>query len=307
MPWWATPRQPLVPLTLRAGTEPAEAGVLAVGQCPRAQFPRLRLALHWLRSQRWPFGFPRHALGFTAGLLSVLIAAATTPETVVVTDRFTTAPDFIPPTAEAPCPYFLLSGSELALGASVAGQKQTEAQAIATLVAKALRDQHYLPTTVGGPAPQLVIVFHWGNANLELDEWEETDPQSGESENRAIAGNTPTIARLIGLDRLQERSLSLAEEHRLATILSEDRLYLVIAALDAAALADGQRRLVWRTWISIPALRHNLPRDLPAMLAHAAPHFGRESAAPLIFSRGEARTEVEVGTPTVVPEINNDR
>ncbi|WP_221029061.1 hypothetical protein [Actomonas aquatica] len=249
----------------------------------------------------------KRSLLLAVGLLTAAIAAAKTPETLVVTDRFDTAPDFVPPTADAPCPYFLLTGSELALGTSVAGQKQPPAKAIAALVADALRSQHYVPTTVGGPAPELVIVFHWGNANLELDEWEETDPNTGESETQSIARNTPSIARLIGLDRLQERSLSLAEEHRLATILSEDRLYLVIGALDATALANGQRRLVWRTWISIPALRHNLTRDLPAMLAHAAPHLGRESDAPLIFTRGEAATEVEVGTPTVVPDAEPNR
>src|SRR5690606_32025931 len=62
MPSRATPRQPLFPLTLRAGTEPVVAGVLAEGQCLRAQFPRLRLGRHRLRSQRWLLGIPRHTL-----------------------------------------------------------------------------------------------------------------------------------------------------------------------------------------------------------------------------------------------------
>ena len=70
MPPRATPRQPPFRPTLRAGSEPGTAGVVAKEQCPRAQSPWLRLASSRLRPQRWlPFK-PRHALSLSLSSLS---------------------------------------------------------------------------------------------------------------------------------------------------------------------------------------------------------------------------------------------
>jgi hypothetical protein len=226
--------------------------------------------------------------------------AAKRPEVLVVTDLLVADAAFASPTAAEPCPYVMLPGRSLALGQSWAGERLPERAEVENLLQTALSSQHYVLTQPGGPRPQLALIYFWGEANLELDEQEEVDNATGETSTSAVAFNTGTFSRLIGLDRLKERKLTLAEELRFDAVLREDRLYLLIAAVDASALAAGRHQLIWRTWISIPSLRHSLARDLAGMMDQAAPFFGRDTPVPAFLDPTLGRAEVEVGEAQVV-------
>jgi len=60
--------------------------------------------------------------------------------------------------------------------------------------------------------------------------------------------------------------------------LESGRYYLIVQAYDfQSAVADGRRRVLWTTRISIPASGSNFSECLPAMLADATKYFGHET------------------------------
>jgi hypothetical protein len=82
----------------------------------------------------------------------------------------------------------------------------------------------------------------------------------------------------------------------------QDRLYLMVAAFDALALAKKEKKLLWRTRISIESRRTSLPESLTVMLDSAAPYFGRDTELPVFIDDNLRRkADVQIGTPVVVP------
>lgn len=60
--------------------------------------------------------------------------------------------------------------------------------------------------------------------------------------------------------------------------IEEPRYYVILAAYDfRAATQQRKKKLLWVTRVSIRAQGNQFNKDLPAMLANAAPYFGRDS------------------------------
>jgi hypothetical protein len=95
-----------------------------------------------------------------------------------------------------------------------------------------------------------------------------------------------------------------SEADRINDAAREDRLYIFVAALDVDALAKRkEKKLVWRTRISIESRRQSLPDALQVMLKTAAPFFGAATELPVFVDDADRRkTDVQIGTPVVVPE-----
>lgn len=51
---------------------------------------------------------------------------------------------------------------------------------------KVLASQGFLETKIGGPLPQIALLFSWGTANLATDELIEDDPETGETTSTLI-------------------------------------------------------------------------------------------------------------------------
>ncbi len=222
------------------------------------------------------------------------------PEVLVVTDVVAEAGEFLVPTEEHPGFYVFLGGKERTLGQPIAGERLPAWPHVRDELESVLAKQHYHRTDLGGPKPTLVLVCTWGSANLDLDTFEETDNATGETSINSVVFNAREFAQLTGLTKRSRQRLSRQDQDRLATVLREDRLYLLVAALDAESLALRQPKLVWRTWISIPSLRHSLPAELATMLRVAAPNFGRDTAQPFFWEETSRRAEVEIGETTVI-------
>jgi hypothetical protein len=68
-------------------------------------------------------------------------------------------------------------------------------------------------------------------------------------------------------------------------------------------LTKKQKKVLWRTRMSIETLHNSLPDSLDVMLTSAAPFFAREAPAPVIITEADRRkARVEIGTPYVVPD-----
>lgn len=236
------------------------------------------------------------ALGF-ALLTTHLFAVGL--EVLVVTDVIQDG-NFVPPSADHPCPFVFLGGKERSIGAPSANAPMPEWPELQALLIEELAKRHYVATAVGGPQPRLALVCTWGEARLDTDEYEEMNDESGEVETVEIQYNRTLLRRLAGAQDRRTRGQSLAAEDRMNNVLTEDRLYVMIGALDVEALVAGERKLVWRTWISVPDRRNALPEAMAQMIADAGPHFGVESAAPVFIDDKIRRSEVEIGDAIVI-------
>ncbi len=98
-------------------------------------------------------------------------------------------------------------------------------------------------------------------------------------------------------DRLRAQSVAM---ERLVEELFASSYFVVASAYDYKALAKGERRLLWRTKMTVNSMGVNMAESLPPLIASAAPFLGRETAEPVAMTKQVSRSgRVEVGTPTV--------
>ena len=75
-----------------------------------------------------------------------------------------------------------------------------------------------------------------------------------------------------------------------------DCYYIVVSAYDGASLAQGEKKLLWRTKISTPAQGVSLAETSTALIASGSQFFGHEMAEPAIIDKRISRTgKVESG------------
>lgn len=224
------------------------------------------------------------------------------PDVLVVGDAVPDLPEQFQPTREKPVYYVLLGSAERTLGAVWAGERQPDRAVLEGEVARVLASRHYLRTQLGGPMPQLALVVTWGSANLMIDDLEETN-DDGETVTSSLVWNRREIAQLVGADKAYDKMLSSTEAEEINDAARQDRLYIMVAALDAQALAKKQKKLIWRTRISIESRRTSLPESLAVMLDSAVPYFGRSTDLPVFIDDNLRRkADVQIGTPIVVEE-----
>mgnify|MGYP000225488099 CR=1 FL=1 len=228
------------------------------------------------------------------------------PDVLVVGDAASgVAEDFVP-TPDKPVHYLWLGSGEHTLGAAWAGERQPDRATLEKEVMRVLGTQNFQRTQIGGPMPQLAIVVSWGSANLMIDDIEETD-DAGETTTSSLVWNRREIAQLVGADKANQRMLSGSEAEAINDAARQDRLYLMVAAFDAMALVKKEKKLVWRTRISIESRRTSLPESLTVMLNSAAPYLGRSTELPVFIDDNlRRRAEVQIGAPVVVPPAGKD-
>ncbi len=225
------------------------------------------------------------------------------PEVLVVADVTGDPALAQRPTKEKPVYFVMMGGAERPLGDAIAGERLPSRADVAKEVVAALTSQGYQQTALGGPRPSLAIIFTYGTANLSTMELTDTDAATGESTTSVLAFNQREIAQLVGADKASRRMLMSSEADQINQAARDDRVYIMIGAMDVEALVKKQKRLVWRTRISIDSRRHSLPDAMRVMLASAAPLFGTHTDLPVFVEDADRRkTEVKVGTPVVVED-----
>lgn len=259
--------------------------------------------------------FPRIA-AVTAVALATLAATTAahakkpvTPDVLVVADRGPDVKDVPTPTAAKPAYYFLLSGMERGLGDSIAGEPMPEKTKVEAAIRDALATRHYLPTQVGGPMPDYILVYSYGSANLSTMDFDETD-DDGNTSTSTVSFNSREMSQLVGLDKARNRApfLLSTEADEISDAYRSDRVYILIAALDAQSLRQKKKKLIWRTRMSIYSQDGDLPSQMKAMLASAAPYFGQDEDMPLTIDDATRRkTEVHIGEATVIPDDPHPR
>lgn len=229
------------------------------------------------------------------------------PEVLVVGDVMASIPPEFVPAPDKPVYYVLLGTAERTLGAAWANEPQPDKATLEKEVVRILGAQHFHRTQLGGPMPQLALVVTWGSANLMIDDINDTN-DAGETTTSSVVWNSREMAQLVGADKANQKMLMSSEAEAINDAARQDRLYVMIAALDAMALAKKQKKLVWRTRISIESRRTSLPESLTVMLNSAGPYLGRSTELPVFIDDNLRRkADVQIGTPVVVPPTGKEK
>ncbi len=202
------------------------------------------------------------------------------PDVLVVADVMTrdeTEKAALVPTAENPIYYYLLGKKEEHIGTPFANDPMPKGEEVEAEIVKYLAKQHFIKTEVGKTKPQIIILFTWGSASLDEQQLEETDPDTGDTTITTVTTDKRRLELMAGKHKAEDKLLMSTEADVLNDNIRTDRLFIMIAAMDADALAKKEKKLLWRTNISMENRRANLTETFPAMIASAAPYFGREN------------------------------
>jgi len=132
---------------------------------------------------------------------------------------------------------------------------------------------------------------------LMLVEMEDRQRDQANARNAALLGYLPELNRL---GELKSSFAGFGTRYQdLVVDLEEDRYFVILAAYDFhAAWKEKKLKLLWITRVSIRERGNRFDEQLAAMLASAAPYFGRDTPG---LMRGFApEGKVKIGEPKVV-------
>lgn len=222
-----------------------------------------------------------------------------------------------PPTPDHPIYYYAASVGYRHEGQGVSEEGKISESEVEKRITAALRFENYLPTTKDHP-PEVAIFYFWG-VHSKLDKG---DPETGDGNFRDVGyHNLLSRAALVGGDKF-EKDLAQALNRQsmmggpspsildpvyrfanrddltrnLMEQVLDDCYYVVISAYEGAALARGERKLLWRTKMSTPAQGVSLIETTPALIASGRSFIGRPMNGPSIVGKRIDRAgKVELG------------
>lgn len=218
--------------------------------------------------------------------------------------------------------YYILRQGKLSLGDSVAGVKLPDTALVERLVDAELKKQGFIKAEIGGPVPAIFILATYGDANFTVANDDDIEMYMGmvnrtnggmpltEEETRAEAARLAYInsaraadkGKIVAITGASKVNVPDANGMKVMTAANEDRYYLTLAALDADLYRKKERKLLWRTSMSID-WRKDLAASLPVMLESAGPSFGLNTTEPVFLDdRDRREATVKIGDAVVVPD-----
>jgi len=236
---------------------------------------------------------PAHA----GPILDALLGTRKDVDVNVVVDLSEAGRKVAPPTKEKPAFYYPVLAGYRESGSLVAGETTPPPNSVAKLLAKALAAQHYYVVGTQTAAPSLLLVFHWGYMNPQIDD-------TGDPENpQAIFWNQKEMLALVAGNTLKNVSSLGFEREDILQNARDDRYFVVVSAYDFEAAKEKKKVLLWQAKMSTPSHRVALAEVIPSMITAGGPHFGRETKRPESVTAPLAKEgKVEVGTPVGVPD-----
>ncbi len=103
------------------------------------------------------------------------------------------------------------------------------------------------------------------------------------------------FANAMNLFKLGNPKTALLVDHA-----TEEMYFVVASAYDYSAAAKHERKLLWRTRMTVSSAGVSQDQNLPALIASAAPFFGKDMAEPEVLTPRVKEGRVEIGPATVV-------
>jgi hypothetical protein len=208
-------------------------------------------------------------------------------------------------TPSNPAYYVAQSAGFRQWGSQSGGEKTPPAAELERAMKKSLAANGYLSADEPAQRPSIVLVYYWGSHN-KLD--------------RETAANFPELAAKYQLERAtlvggkkyaaqiayqMEWGSSPADNTTVKEYLryqAADDLYFVVAsAYDYGSAARNEKKLLWRTTMTVNSVGVNMMESITPLIATGAPFFGRETKEPEIAARRISRDgRVEIGESKVI-------
>jgi hypothetical protein len=223
-----------------------------------------------------------------------------------------------PPTAENPTYYIAETSGYHDEGQGYLGERPLSVSQLQAQMESSLAGAHYLKTSPGHPAT-LALIFLWGSDNR-------LDPGFPDWGHRNLLSRAALVG---GIGFAKEFEHVLAQQDDLSAIggtsigptpleifmerddktrelvqqAADDCYYVVASAYEGAALARGQRILLWRTKMTTNSRGVSMAQSLPLLIAAGRSYFGKEMTdAASLEGRPVPEGRVEVGTPVEVKD-----
>jgi hypothetical protein len=234
-----------------------------------------------------------------------------------------------PPTPAHPTYYVAQPGGYHVEGHGPGGEHPPKPEILESTMRRALAVNGYQPAAPEHP-PTIAILYHWGSHN-PFDAGSDEIPGSGFADvgyanllsRAALVGGTkfakeleqalinqalqdevnatlppefqammPDFGPLRLFSERDGKTLQLFEQAK-ATCY-----YVVASAYDYSALSHGQRKLLWRSKMTVDAQGIAMTDSLPSLILNAGRYFGRDMPeAATISKRLMPAGKVEIGTP----------
>ncbi|MDR0901757.1 MAG: hypothetical protein LBM92_03195 [Opitutaceae bacterium] len=221
-------------------------------------------------------------------------------EVTVAADRTKAGAKFVPPTAEKPAYYYLVSVGALELGAVYAGEEKMPGDSeVEPLIVTHLAKQNYIRAATDTPKPSLVIAYAWGSINP--DEIDTGDPDLPPAQV-----NRGQILAIVSTNK--SNTMPGSPEMLMDTPdLSDGRHFLLIGAYDLDSFGPGKKRsILWRAKLSTSNSGGvTLAAALPTLLDKGSDFFGQDGLPVTLIEKIRKGT-VTVGEATVVEDKPGD-
>ncbi|MBT5903467.1 MAG: hypothetical protein HOH58_15305 [Opitutaceae bacterium] len=230
------------------------------------------------------------------------------PEILIVSDTFGHEEAAVRPSKENPVSYMIFIGQRRDMGATIAGIKAPTKEEIESIIHRTMQSQGFTSRALGEEVPDIFVVYTYGSAYVPDDPSEgiEFDEESGEFSGQTAVPDTVgerEMFALAGGAKVLQNGANRLEVEAVRDAAEIDRLFIMIAAVNGPKYHQGEKEVMWRTWISIPSRGFNLPNYLDLMVETAGPYLATETHLPVTLREEDRReTNVEIGETTVVAE-----
>ncbi|HVU32903.1 MAG TPA: hypothetical protein VHE61_05675 [Opitutaceae bacterium] len=206
-------------------------------------------------------------------------------------------------TPQQPMYYMTYAIGYRQLGEAVGGEHSPPPAQLEQALRQSLAKNGFLPAT-REHAPSLVIFYFWGSHNRMDREMEAQFPELAAKyrlERAMLVGGHHEVDTMARVMQFGENLTDLTPQYEyLRDQIVDDLYYVVASAYDFTALTHKERKLVWRTTMTVNAQGVSMKETLTPLIATAAPYFGRETSDPVIAERRISRWGVIMGEPRVV-------
>ncbi|HWA24172.1 MAG TPA: hypothetical protein VG734_00760 [Lacunisphaera sp.] len=213
-------------------------------------------------------------------------------------------PDVSPST---PAYYVMQSQGYQPMGSNPVRENPPPKEVIDELMQRVLEARGFLPVRDPTKTPTLAIIYYWGShSGLDVQDVME-NPALMDLRNRDILqramlvggrGNAAKYSRQIAYGvPLSERQ---AREEHLRYQIHNNLYYVVVSAYDYESLSLGQRRLVWRTTMTVNDRGLNMDETLPPLIVSATDFFGRDTGETMALERRINRRSVTLGPLMII-------
>lgn len=242
------------------------------------------------------------------------------PLDLTVITEMTEAGRRLPPVSPQQPAYYVLQSGGFREAAETTGiTRPMTAAEVEGVLQKSLATNGYLPVPSGPMRPTLLIVYTWGAYNGGASE-----PIFGSRKaflGRAVMIGGQKFAHQLAdileqVDDLKQAAIppevfefaNALHQYELGDLSHEalvdqaalELYYVVASAYDYAAAATNQRRLLWRTRMTVSSAGLSQSQSLPPLIASAGPYFGKDVPEPQVLTRRVHDGKVEIGAPKVV-------